>query len=191
MTELDKLVWWAKMFQLPKIPRGKSNGYVHKYLAGFKTRQYMKDRWAAFSPEKKLAIARDKRAKAKAKGAAWLTVRHDRKDPKRILAHRYRQRLRNMLNGNYWGKSGPVEFLGCSTKFLRGYIETRFKPGMTWENRQEWDLDHIKACHWFDLTKKSEALKCFHYTNLRPEWRTRNRGRRERHEETQLALAGT
>ncbi len=62
---------------------------------------------------------------------------------------------------------------------------------MTWENRGEWEIDHIKACAHFDLSRESEVLKCFHFTNLRPEWKTRNRSRGCRVEEIQQELFKT
>ncbi len=33
-----------------------------------------------------------------------------------------------------------------------------------------WHIDHRVPCAKFDLTKKEEQEKCFHYTNLQPLW---------------------
>ena len=42
---------------------------------------------------------------------------------------------------------------------------------MTWDKvGKEIHIDHIKPCAKFDLTKKEEQEKCFHYTNLQPLW---------------------
>ncbi len=35
-----------------------------------------------------------------------------------------------------------------------------------------WELDHIKGCCNFDLTQLIEQQKCFHYSNLRPLFKT-------------------
>ena len=41
---------------------------------------------------------------------------------------------------------------------------------MSWDNYGEWHIDHIVPCASFDLSKKSEQKKCFHYTNLQLPW---------------------
>ena len=44
---------------------------------------------------------------------------------------------------------------------------------MTWKNHGTiWEIDHIKACSNFDLTKLEEQKQCFHYTNLQPLFKT-------------------
>ena len=55
-----------------------------------------------------------------------------------------------------------------------GYIESKFKEGMTWENYGTWHLDHIYPCSKFDLTKEEEQRICFHYSNLQPLWASQN-----------------
>jgi hypothetical protein len=69
------------------------------------------------------------------------------------------------------------ELLGCTAEELKVYIESKFKPGMTWENygREGWHIDHVKACANFDLTNPAQQRECFHYTNLQPLWAQENR----------------
>jgi hypothetical protein len=65
------------------------------------------------------------------------------------------------------------EIIGCSVEELKLYLEQQFKPEMNWENHGEiWEIDHIKACSHFDLTKPEEQKQCFHYTNLQPLFKT-------------------
>jgi hypothetical protein len=64
--------------------------------------------------------------------------------------------------------------IGCSLYECRKWIESKFLPGMTWDNHGEWEIDHIIPCSAFDLTKTEEQLKCFHYTNLQPLWEEDN-----------------
>ena len=40
---------------------------------------------------------------------------------------------------------------------------------MTFDNHGSyWDIDHIIPCSTFDLTKKEDILKCFHWSNMAP-----------------------
>ena len=67
-----------------------------------------------------------------------------------------------------------IELLGCSISFFKGFLESKFKEGMTWENHGEWHIDHIKPCASFNLLNEDEQKKCFHYTNLQPLWASEN-----------------
>ena len=60
--------------------------------------------------------------------------------------------------------------LGCSVKYFRAYLESKFSDGMTWDNYGKWHIDHIKPCATFDLSIPSEQCACFHYTNMQPLW---------------------
>lgn len=61
------------------------------------------------------------------------------------------------------------ELCGCSWPDLVAYLESKFKPGMTWENYGSyWHIDHKRPCASFDLTKPEDQSKCFHFTNLQP-----------------------
>lgn len=82
-----------------------------------------------------------------------------------------RGRLNKVLRSNY--KSGSaVRDLGCSIPELKQYLESKFKPGMSWENhgRYGWHIDHIIPLSSFDLTDRDQFLKACHYTNLQPLW---------------------
>ena len=48
--------------------------------------------------------------------------------------------------------------------------------GMTWDRfmKGEIQIDHIKPCAEFDLTKEEEQRICFHYKNLQPLWELDN-----------------
>jgi len=88
-------------------------------------------------------------------------------DPLFRLTHLLRNRLREALNGNSKSAS-TMKLLGCSIEFLKQHLEKQFKPGMSWENRSSFHVDHIRPCASFDLIKPEEQRKCFNYTNLQP-----------------------
>ena len=88
---------------------------------------------------------------------------------KRIL----RTRLIHALNGRLKHKT-TMELLGCSVEELWNHLEKQFQPGMTKENHGLWQIDHIKPCVSFDLSKPEEQKKCFHFSNLQPLWAEEN-----------------
>jgi len=90
----------------------------------------------------------------------------------RIL-HNLRTRIIKALKGNPKLET-TVNLTGCSIKKLKQHIENQFKFGMFWSNYGVWHIDHIRPCASFNLSKKSEQKKCFHYTNLQPLWSYEN-----------------
>lgn len=91
-----------------------------------------------------------------------------------------RRRFSTALKSQNTKKNTHVlELTSCSMEFLRDYISQQFEKGMTWKNHGDWHIDHRKPCRSFDLTKKEEQRKCFHYTNLQPLWRSENLQKRD------------
>ena len=87
------------------------------------------------------------------------------------LSNRLRKRLHNILNNDQ--KSGSaVKDLGCTIDELKIYLESKFQPGMTWDNWtiDGWHIDHIKPLASFDLSDRKQLLEACHYTNLQPLW---------------------
>jgi len=67
-----------------------------------------------------------------------------------------------------------MALVGCDLLFLRGFLEARFKNGMSWENYGQWHIDHVIPCAEFDLRDPNQQRQCFHYSNLQPLWATDN-----------------
>lgn len=83
------------------------------------------------------------------------------------------KRIRAALSSqNCKKESKTTDLLGCSIDYFKKYLETKFKPGMTWENHgfYGWHIDHILPCSSFDLSDLEQQKLCFHYTNLQPLW---------------------
>jgi hypothetical protein len=82
-----------------------------------------------------------------------------------------RSRLYKAINRNFKAGSA-VRDLGCTVEELKPYLESKFQPGMTWDNwtTDGWHIDHIKPLASFDLTDRNQLLEACHYTNLQPLW---------------------
>ena len=87
------------------------------------------------------------------------------------LSCNLRSRLNTAFNSNYKDGSA-VRDLGCTIDELKTYLESKFQPGMTWDNwtTDGWHIDHIKPLSSFDLTDRKQLLEACHYTNLQPLW---------------------
>jgi hypothetical protein len=74
-------------------------------------------------------------------------------------------------------KSGvAVDTIGCTGDELAAYLEARFEPGMSWDNRglHGWHVDHVRPLLVFDLTDPAQMREASHYTNLQPLWKREN-----------------
>ena len=91
-----------------------------------------------------------------------------RKNPEFKLIHNLRARLRKALKGKSRDK-GILLLLGCSANDAKLHIESKFKPGMTWDNYgQLWEIDHIEPLASFDLSDPNQLKKACCYLNLQP-----------------------
>ena len=90
----------------------------------------------------------------------------------RILCN-LRKRIWEALKHNSKSKS-TMNLVGCSIEYLKQYLESKFKLGMSWDNYGKWHVDHIRPCASFDLSNLEEQRKCFNYTNLQPLWAEEN-----------------
>jgi hypothetical protein len=66
--------------------------------------------------------------------------------------------------------------LGFSADDLRAHLETKFKPGMDWNNYGEWHIDHIRplASFSFDTPDHPDFRKAWGLSNLQPLWAREN-----------------
>jgi hypothetical protein len=99
-------------------------------------------------------------------------------DPCFAVADRLRRRINQALASAGGKKSGRlIDVSGCSVADLVAHIERQFLPGMSWENKRQWHIDHIVPCSAFDLTDPAQQRVAFHYTNLRPIWSSENQSK--------------
>jgi hypothetical protein len=87
-----------------------------------------------------------------------------------ILGNRLNECLKKSKTNK---NSNIISLLGCTLEECKLHLEKQFLPEMNWENHGKiWEVDHKIPCSLFDLTKKEEQKKCFHYTNLQPLFKT-------------------
>lgn len=91
--------------------------------------------------------------------------------PQSKIHKRLNSRIRSALKQVKVHKHNRThELTGCSIDVLKQHFESLFQDGMSWENMDQWHIDHIRPCASFDLTNLEEQKQCFHYTNLQPLW---------------------
>jgi len=129
-------------------------------------------RWYA-KPENRAKFAeRRRRPESRAKSAEYM---------RRRLQTNHQARLRNLLRVRLHSalkgirkSARTLELLGCSIEHLVKHLESKFQPGMSWENQGEWHVDHIRPLASFDLSDPHQQREACHWTNLQPLWASDN-----------------
>jgi len=89
------------------------------------------------------------------------------------IKYRLKRNLGNRIRKAMNGKDKSIRtrnLLGCSIEYFKQHLESQFTEGMTWDNKDEWHIDHIKPIALFNLLDRKDQKKCFHYTNLQLLW---------------------
>jgi hypothetical protein len=85
------------------------------------------------------------------------------------LSQNIRNRMNTFISSNNFSKNGKTfELIGCSQIELRIYLENKFLPGMSWDNKGEWHIDHIIPLS--SANCEEDIIILAHYTNLQPLW---------------------
>jgi len=96
-------------------------------------------------------------------------------DPLFKLITNVRNLIYNSFYYNGYSKNSKTEeLLGCSFVDLKKYLESKFEPWMTWENRglyngelnYGWDIDHIIPLS--SVNSEEDIIKLNNYINLQP-----------------------
>lgn len=92
-----------------------------------------------------------------------------RSDPLYRLKVRLAKQIRAAFKKcGYTKRSSCGQLLGADFASVKTHLETLFQPGMNWENRGAWHIDHVIPL----ASAKSEArlIELFNYKNLQPLW---------------------
>ncbi len=90
------------------------------------------------------------------------------------LSRRISAGIRNSLRRRKKYKSGFhwETLVGYTAEELKRHLESLFLEGMTWTNREKWQIDHIvpESFFIFDKPTDQEFLYCWSLDNLQPLW---------------------
>lgn len=96
-------------------------------------------------------------------------------DSNYALIERARGMIHRTLRAFGTSKNLPTfEILGYGPDKLRERIEFQFKKGMSWQNRDEWHIDHKKPLTAFLAQGKRDAKLINSLCNLQPLWGSEN-----------------
>ena len=99
------------------------------------------------------------------------------KDPKTNISKRVRGNMLQCLKKRGITKGGKTfEILGYTPTDLMNHLESQFVEGMSWDNRGEWHIDHIRPISSFDFdsTDHPDFKECWALSNLQPLWASDN-----------------
>ena len=96
------------------------------------------------------------------------------------LSARFRLGIRNVISGKN-KKSNVWEYLSFTPDELMSQFESQFTDGMSWDNMDEWHIDHIRpvSSFNFDSTDHPDFKKCWALNNLQPLWAADNIRKRD------------
>lgn len=104
-----------------------------------------------------------------------------RKDPLHAMAEKISLSITRAMKSLGSAKHGPTfSLIGYSKLDLKSHIEKQFLPTMTWENRDQWEIDHITPIS--TATCHEDVIALNQLPNLRPMWAVdNNKKRAQRH----------
>jgi hypothetical protein len=156
----DKKIEYLKEWRLKnsKSYREKNKDKLNKYSRELRMKKYYSDE--------------NYRERAKKHNSEYIKKRIKR-DPIYKLRVNLRCRIRNAIVLSGFKKTSKTkDILGADIPFVKKYLESKFKSGMSWGNRVEWHIDHIIPLSHAKTEK--ELLSLCHYTNLQPMWAKEN-----------------
>ena len=95
--------------------------------------------------------------------------------PENRVSSRIRRGIRGVLTKTK-KNSGVFRHLGYDKHQLVSHLESQFVEGMSWDNMDNWHIDHIRpvASFTFNSVDDPEFKACWALENLQPLWATDN-----------------
>lgn len=165
-------------------------------------RRAARSAWAERNPGSHASYVERNRQHVNAKNAAYRAANpekvkawHERY--RRNNPEKYRQVARDYAKRRYWSDgdyrlkvqlrsrlsktvdrgsdvTAAISNCGCTFSELRDRIQQQFQPGMSWENRSAWHIDHIYPLCAIDKKDRRHVLAVCNWRNLRPVWADEN-----------------
>lgn len=147
-----------------------------------------KRKWVANAPDSYREARRKQTAKWRkanpeaAKERAVISARKRRSSVEGTLKNRMSAGMSASLNKRHAKKKSMKNWealAGYTADELRAHIEGQFADGMTWENRNEWHIDHKRplASFQFDGPDDPRFKEAWALDNLQPLWAKENQSK--------------
>mgnify|MGYP001217689456 CR=1 FL=1 len=96
-------------------------------------------------------------------------------EPINVIRRRIGQGIRRSLkykDGKIAKNNTTFELLPYTKEELISHLESQFTDGMSWDNMDEWHIDHIRPVSSFNFTTTEceDFKKCWALDNLQPLW---------------------
>lgn len=140
--------------------------------------------------DNKLAYAiksKEYRKKNKERLAQYI---RDNRDKIRIIEQKRYAKIKYKLSKNMScrmrlslldGKCGRhwEDIVGYTVEELMNHLGKLFKPGMSWDNKKDWHIDHIRPVSAFDFSSIDDVQfrECWSLDNLQPLWAFENQSK--------------
>lgn len=158
--------------------REKLNGYLSEYYQKNKGKlDAVNAKWSKDNADKASGFRKKWRKNNRKKLNEWRAARareRRKTDPIYALREVCRTRIRHAFdNKGMKRRSKIAATIGCTWELFKKHIEMQFQDGMTWDNRNLWELDHIIPLS--SANTEEEIRKLSHFSNIQPLWREDNR----------------
>lgn len=141
---------------------------------GDKNKERVRERsrlWHLNNKERRQKLDHERYLRNKDQHIKAMSARHKQRykeDELYRIKWKFREALRSAFRRIKANKPAKTEtLLGCSWEEARLNIESKFLPGMSWDNHGKWHIDHIRPVSNF---MTNEVHKMNHINNLQPLW---------------------
>lgn len=119
---------------------------------------------------RRVSVEKKKTAEGKSYQRAWFKAKRQTDVSYRISMH-FTVLMHRALGKAKAGRSWKT-FVDYSLEELMAHLERQFLPGMTWENKGDWHIDHIipRSSFAYSTPDDPEFKKCWALSNLQPLW---------------------